>query len=151
MKRISAVLSMLAFCASLSACTTQEGTGTVLGAGAGAAAGAAIAKNDAVGAVVGGLLGGSVGREIGQYMDQRDQGRLAQTFEYNQTGSTSQWTTPDTGNSYAAPPTNTFQSDNRPCRRFTLQADVEGASNDETVTGTACRESDGRWQIVSSS
>ena len=150
MKRISTMLSMAAFCLSLQACATHEGTGTVLGAGAGAAAGAAIAKNDAVGAVVGGLVGGLVGREIGQYMDQRDQSRLAQTFEYNQSGATSQWTNPDTGYSYAATPTNTFQSENRPCRKFTLLADVEGSGN-EHVNGTACRQSNGSWQIVSSS
>jgi surface antigen len=149
MKSLLATLSMVVLCVTLTACATREGTGTVLGAGAGAAAGAAIAKNDAVGAVVGGLLGGLIGREIGQYMDQRDQSRLAQTFEYNQTGATSQWTNPDTGYSYAATPTDTFQSSNRPCRRFTLQADIEGTTNDETVTGTACREADGRWQIVS--
>ena len=150
MKRLLATLSMVTLCASLTACATREGTGTVLGAGAGAAAGAAIAKNDAVGAVVGGLVGGLVGREIGQYMDQRDPSRLVQAFEYNQTGATSQWTNPDTGYSYAATPTNTFQSENRPCRRFTLLADVEGSS-DERVNGTACRQSDGSWQIVSSS
>jgi len=149
MKRFIATLSLALACASVSASATNEGTGTVLGAGAGAAAGAAIAKNDAIGAVAGGLLGGLVGREIGQYMDQHDQSLLAQTFETSPTGRTSQWTNPDTGYSYAAAPTETFQSENRPCRRFTLAADVEGNSN-EKVTGTACRQSDGKWQIVSS-
>ena len=149
MKRFVATLSLALVCASVSACATNEGTGTVLGAGAGAAAGAAIAKDDAVGAVVGGLLGGLVGREIGRYMDQHDQSLLAQTFETSPTGRTSQWTNPDTGYSYAATPTETFQDANRPCRRFTLAADLEG-SNDERVTGTACRQSDGTWQIVSS-
>ena len=148
MRRFVAMLCLALACASAS-CSTNEGTGTVLGAGAGAAAGAAIAKNDAVGAVVGGILGGLVGREIGQYMDQRDQSLLAQTFETSPTGRTSQWTNPDTGYSYAATPTETFQDANRPCRRFTLAADLEG-SNDERVTGTACRQADGRWQIVSS-
>jgi surface antigen len=135
-------------CSGFQACGTKQGTGAVVGAGTGAAAGAAIAKNDALGAVVGGLVGGLIGSEVGRRMDQRDQDQLAQTFEYNPTGRTSEWRNPDTGYSYAATPTSTFQDEERPCRRFTLDADVEG-SGDERVTGTACRRTDGTWEIVS--
>ena len=134
-------LAVLLTSSGLAGCATKQGTGAVLGAGTGAAAGAAIAKNNAIGAVVGGLVGGLIGSEIGRRMDQNDQNRLAQTFETNPTGRSAEWTNPDTGYRYSATPTETYQSENRPCRRFTLDADVEGSTNEQTVTGTACRRS----------
>ena len=121
MKRMLATLSVVLACASFPACASKQNTGALIGAGTGAAAGAAIAHNNAVGAVVGGLVGGLIGGAIGHHMDQNDQNRLAQTFS----------------------------QDNRPCRRFTLQGTVEGSTSTEPVTGTACRRSDGAWEIVS--
>jgi surface antigen len=149
MKKLIAGVSMVLACASFQACASKQGTGAVVGAGTGAAAGAAIAKNDALGAVVGGLVGGLIGSEVGRRMDQRDQNQLTRTFEYNPTGRSTEWNNPDTGYSYSATPTATFEREDRPCRRFTLEADVEGSS-DEQVTGTACRRTDGTWEIVSS-
>ena len=149
MKRMLATISIVLACAALPACATKQGTGAVIGAGTGAAAGAAIAKNNAVGAVVGGLVGGLVGGAIGRHMDNTDQQQLAQTFETNPTGRSSEWTNPDTGYTYSATPTGTFEQDNRPCRRFTLLGKVEGSTSDEPVTGTACRRTDGTWEIVS--
>jgi surface antigen len=149
MKKLVAIFSMVLACASFQACATKQGTGAVVGAGTGAAAGAAIAKNNALGAVVGGLVGGLIGGAIGRQMDKNDQSQLARTFEYNATGSSNEWRNPDTGYTYSATPTSTFERENQPCRRFTLDADVEGSSTgDERVTGTACRRSDGTWEIV---
>jgi surface antigen len=129
-------------------CATKRQTGGLVGAGAGAAAGAAIAKNDAVGAIVGGLVGGLVGSEIGRRMDLHDQQQLAQTFEHGQTGRTSTWVNPDTGHRYAATPTDTYEIADRPCRKFRLETDLEGPE-EETVYGTACRRSDGTWELTS--
>src|SRR6185369_7369181 len=97
MKRMLATLSIVLACAALPACATKQGTGAVIGAGTGAAAGAAIAKNNALGAVVGGVVGGLVGGAIGRHTDNTDQQHLAQTFETNPTGRSSEWTNPDTG------------------------------------------------------
>jgi surface antigen len=140
---------VLSLCLALSACATRQQTGGLVGAGAGAAAGAAIAKNDTVGAVVGGLVGGLLGSEIGRRMDDNDQRYLANTFETSPTGRTSEWTNPDTGTTYSATPTETYTRADRPCRNFTLEADVDGNAGDETVNGIACRRPDGTWEIVS--
>ncbi len=94
---------------SLAACASDQGDkqtlGTLIGAGLGGLAGSQVGSGTgqlvAVGAGV--LLGGLLGNEIGKSLDKADQAyaeRNAQeTLEYQQTGATSSWVNPDSGNS----------------------------------------------------
>ena len=104
----------------------------------------------AVGAGV--LLGGLLGSEVGRSLDKADQAYAAQT--YNQTlenapvGQTNTWVNPDSGNEGSYTPVKTYQADSgQYCREFQQTVTVGGET--ESAYGTACRQPDGTWQIVS--
>ncbi len=132
-----------------------EVVGTLLGAAVGGLIGSQIGKGTgnkvAIGAGV--LAGGLLGNKLGAQLDCRDQEYHASTaqnsFETQKTGTTSTWVNPDTGHSGSVTPTRTYQSDDgTPCREFTQTIEVNGQK--QTGYGTACRQSDGSWKIVSS-
>lgn len=153
MNKLAAVIIAGMFALTLTACQTSP-TGEQIGAVTGGVLGGVLGSNVGGGtgrtaATIGGtLIGGMLGGAIGRSMDQSDRYRTAQTFENNRTQQTSTWTNPDTNNQYAVTPTDIFQgSDGRPCRNYESTIYVDGSR--ETATGTACRNSDGSWQIVS--
>jgi len=75
-------------------------------------------------------------------------GSLQSTLEYNRTDQASTWVDPDTGQSGSTVPTRTFQNAiGQPCREFTQTIIVAGER--QQGYGTACRQPDGSWQIVS--
>ncbi len=124
--------------------------GGVLGAGAGAGI-AAVAGGGAGWIVAGALAGGLLGGVIGHKLDERDKKlaaeNAARALESDKTGTTSQWSNPDTGHSGNFTPTRTYQqADGRYCREYRQEIVVD----DEThqAHGTACRQPDGSWQIV---
>lgn len=145
----------------LSACQTggqKQIGGTVLGAGAGGAAGYFI--GDAIGGQgtaaaltgVGVLLGGFAGNQVGASLDRADQAYAARTtsqaLETAPSGSRSEWTNPDTGHSGYVVPTAAYSTASYgTCRDYTHTIYVDGRS--QTVNGTACRQSDGTWRVVS--
>lgn len=99
----------------------------------------------AVATLAGAAVGAVVGGRIGETMDQVDRQRMNQTFEHNRTGQSSSWTNPDSGNTYRLTPRNTFTREGRPCREFSYRARV--GQKMQEVYGTACRSSDGGWQM----
>lgn len=121
-------------------------TGTVLGGVAGGAAGSQIGsgKGNTIATVVGAVAGAALGRRVGQNMGQDDRRRFGNALETNNTGNTSTWNNPDSNERYAVTPTNTYRSNNRPCRDFKMDVTVNGKP--DTVTGTACRQPDGTWK-----
>ena len=69
------------------------------------------------------------------------------TLETAQTGTTSSWTNPDSGNSGTITPTKTYQaSSGEYCREYQQTVTVGGKT--EQAFGTACRQPDGSWKIV---
>jgi surface antigen len=83
-------------------------------------------------------------------LDDADQTFMAEHFnkamESAITGQTTSWTNPSSGNTVRVSPTRTFQrEDSTYCREFTQAI----GDKDPAVRGTACRQSDGSWQIVS--
>ena len=89
--------------------------------------------------------------EAGKSLDKADQAyaeRTAQnTLESNQTGQTSNWRNPDSGNAGSYTPTRTYQTaSGENCREFETSVVIDGKT--ETATGTACRSADGTWKIV---
>lgn len=138
----------------------QQGTGgtevvgTLLGAAVGGLIGSQIGDGTgnkiAIGAGV--LAGGLLGNRLGAQLDCRDQQYHADTaqsaFETQRTGSTSSWVNPDSGHAGTVTPTRTYQTDDGTnCREFTQTVDVDGQQ--QVGYGTACRQSDGSWRIVS--
>ena len=142
----------------LAACTSKAGpketVGTLLGAAAGGLAGAQVGKGRGrlVATGVGTFLGAMIGNEIGKSLDRAD--RLAmqrttqRTLESAPVGKTSTWENPDSGNYGSVTPRETWQQDDGTyCREFTQTITVGGRT--EEAYGTACRQPDGTWKIVS--
>lgn len=131
----------------------KQAWGTVLGAGIGAALGAH-AKGDAEPAVImmGALAGGLIGNQIGKQLDEADRVKMAQArydaLEYNRSYDTQGWYNPDTGNRGDITPYPAYQNDQgQYCREFQQTIIVGGDEVDGY--GTACRQPDGSWKIVS--
>lgn len=69
-------------------------------------------------------------------------------LEYNPTNQGSTWVNPDTGGSGTVTPVRTFAGgQGEPCREF--QQTIVIGGREEQGYGTACRQPDGSWQIVS--
>ena len=131
----------------------KQGLGTLLGAVAGGVAGAQVGKGRGklVATGVGAALGALIGSEVGESLDRAD--RLAMqhatqnALETAPSGSASSWSNPDSGNSGTVTPTQTYQrSDGAYCRELTQTVTVGGRTQE--AYGTACRQPDGRWQII---
>ncbi len=85
-------------------------------------------------------------------LDETEHRAMAETFQYalenNPTSQDSEWVNPDTAHSGEVTPIKTFYNSNGdPCREFT-QTIIIG-EREEQGYGTACRQPDGIWQIVS--
>lgn len=73
---------------------------------------------------------------------------LQSALEYNRTNQASTWVNPDTGGTGSVVPVRTFQNaEGRPCREF--QETIVIGGREEQGYGTACRQPDGTWRIVS--
>jgi surface antigen len=122
--------------------------GTVAGAAAGAYAGSAIGGGGGQMAAIaiGALLGSYLGGAIGQYMNGLDHHKIQEALESSPTGSTTNWTNPETGMSFNVTPTHTYNSDKGLCRKYTTEAVSSGQT--EVIHDTACRQADGTWQTI---
>jgi surface antigen len=129
----------------------KTGIGAALGAAGGGLLGAA-AGGGALGIASGVLLGGLVGGVAGSYLDDQDKRTAAltaqQALESKPAGSTSTWRNPDTGNSGSVTPIRTYQSSTgQYCREYEQTVTIGGKP--QKSYGTACRQPDGSWQLVS--
>jgi len=127
----------------------RELLGSILGGASGGYLGSKIGSGSgklaatAAGAVIGLIVGGSIGRS----MDRLDHACIGQVLEQAETGQRVRWTDPDSNTRYSVTPTRTWRSaDNRYCRDYT--SDVRMATGTQQVTGTACRNPDGTWQLM---
>jgi surface antigen len=98
------------------------------------------------------LLGGLAGGVAGSYLDDQDKRTAAattqQALESKSSGSTSTWHNPDTGNSGSVTPIRTYQASNgQYCREYEQTVTIGGKP--QKSYGTACRQPDGSWQLVS--
>ena len=132
----------------------KETGGTVIGAGTGGLIGSQFGKGSGQAAAVGlgVLLGGILGSEVGRSLDRADQIAMQQatqrSLETAPTGQTLPWRNPDSGNYGTVTPTRTFTSaQGTYCREY--QQTVTVAGRTQQAYGTACRQPDGSWKIVS--
>ena len=125
-------------------------TTQTIGTGVGGVVGGVLGSNVGDGrgrttAIIGGtLIGAMLGGAVGKSMDEVDEMKARQALESQPTGQTYAWTNPDSGAQYAMTPTRTFETQNRPCRDYTMQVNMDGQQ--ETVRGTACRNQFGEWE-----
>ena len=97
--------------------------------------------------IAGTIVGAAIGGAVGHSMAETDRLKTAAALETVRTGVPSTWRNPDTGNQYAVTPTRTYDTASGPCREYTIDAAIGGKS--QKVYGTACRQPDGSWRIVS--
>jgi len=159
-RTIGSVAAIVLLALAVSSCATiqqtyEDNPKAVLGSFLGAAGGAGIAAlaGGNPGVIVASALGGALlGGVVGNRLDDRDKQMATQAaqkaFESNQTGQTSVWTNPDSGNSGTVTPTKTYQLANgQYCREY-RQTIVVGGEQHQAY-GTACRQADGSWKIQS--
>ncbi|ANB02091.1 RT0821/Lpp0805 family surface protein [Ectothiorhodospira sp. BSL-9] len=147
LRRFAAAICAAAFIG-LAGCATgptQEQTGAVVGGALGGVLGSQIGGGTGRTAAIiaGTLAGAAIGGSIGRTMDEVDRARLSNTLERQPDNRSTSWQNPNTGHSFQATPTNTFQSGGRDCREYTVIGTIDGSQ--ERITGTACRDSQGRW------
>jgi surface antigen len=87
--------------------------------------------------------------EAAKSLDDADQAFMTEHFakamDSAMIGQVMTWTNPSSGSVVRVSPTRTFQrEDSTYCREFTQAI----GDKDPAVRGTACRQSDGSWQIV---
>lgn len=129
---------------------TNRDVGMLTGGVVGGILGSQIHGDGRTTAIIGGtLLGGYLGGQVGKSMDEDSRRRLASTLEYTRTNQATHWVDPDTGQAYTVVPVKTYRQGGRVCRRFRATVVIRGRS--EQAVGTACRQSDGVWEIVNSS
>lgn len=131
--------------------------GTGLGAVGGAVIGSSIGGGghgsaSIAGGVIGGLLGAGIGHEIGASLDRADMTYYNQAqqraLETAPAGQSLPWQNPQNGHSGTFVPAAPYQtSGGQYCREFTQTINVGGQA--QKGYGTACRQPDGSWQIVS--
>ncbi|MDX1580050.1 MAG: RT0821/Lpp0805 family surface protein [Alphaproteobacteria bacterium] len=146
-------LLILAFVSACENTGDKEAIGTVLGAGVGAGLGAH-AKGDAKvpTMILGALIGGYIGNRIGNELDEADRLKHRETtyeaLEYGRSYETEGWRNPDNNTAGRVTPQPAFENDaGQPCREF--QQTIMVGGREEQGYGTACRQEDGSWKIVS--
>jgi surface antigen len=133
---------------------TKQTIGTLGGAGAGAFIGSQIGHGtgNLAATAIGGLLGAFIGSEVGKSLDRADQQYMQRTtqtsLENGNIGQAMPWKNPESGHSGTVTPVKTYQtSSGEYCREFQQTVTVGGQS--QQAYGTACRQPDGTWKIVS--
>lgn len=123
--------------------------GGMIGGATGGLVGAQIGKGDGklAATAAGAVLGYVLGQHVGRSMDQADIRCTGHVLEAAPDRQTVVWKNPDAGEEYAVTPVKTYESAGRYCREYTLRASTVGGRPEE-VYGTACRNSDGSWQVV---
>jgi surface antigen len=143
---------MLASCSADSG--PKEAGGTAGGALAGGVVGSAFGNSPGTrfaGALVGATVGGFLGNRIGAALDDEDKRRAyaaqMQALETGPSGAPVAWRNPDSGRYGNIVPGPAYQLNGAPCRQYTHTVYVGG--NPQTERGTACRNPDGSWTVVS--
>jgi surface antigen len=153
MKKIFTGFSILFTSTCLVSCSqpvTNQDVGTVSGAVIGGLLGSQFGKGSgqlvAIGA--GTLAGAYIGGAIGRNMDATDRMRMGQALENNTIGRPAYWQNANTGNSYSVTPVQNVTYDGNPyCREYRTTAMIAGKR--QQMYGTACRQPDGSWKMIS--
>jgi surface antigen len=143
----------------LSACTQTGGgidrntVGTVLGGVAGGFLGSQFGEGSGkvVASVAGAMLGAWAGSKIVQGMDAQDRAYYEQASTQANTAPVGQkitWYNPQNGNQGTITPTKEGRaSDGSACREYQQTVTIGGKT--EKAYGTACKQANGSWKIIS--
>jgi surface antigen len=143
---------------SLAACSSETGPKQVGGTTAGVVAGGVIgnavggsAGSRVAGTLIGAALGGFLGNRIGAALDDEDKRRAyaaeMQALEAGPSGAPVAWRNPDSGRYGNVVPGPAYQENGAACREYTHTVYIDGKP--QTEHGTACRNPDGTWTVMS--
>lgn len=151
------IAALIASTLALSGCASDAGPnqtgGALLGAGLGALLGSQFGRGDgrAAATAIGALAGAAVGSNVGKRLDDVDRMRMREAEQRAYNAPLNEpiiWNNPNTGHSGTVTPTREGRRPNGEyCREFQSNITVGGQS--EKGYGTACRQADGTWKIVS--
>ena len=160
-RKLTVGLLVAALGTTLTGCATMgenETAGSIIGGVAGAVVGNQFGSGDgktaatAVGAIIGAMVGGNIGRSLDETSLQRAGAAAEQALETADIGESITWDNPDNAGGPAhGSATVTRQgadSEGRTCREFQQTVIIGG--REEQSYGTACRDDNGDWKIVSS-
>lgn len=137
----------------LGACSPQgmgprQEVGIVSGALIGGTAGHLIGRGDGASILAGALLGGIIGGVIGADLDEQERIRAARAeFQALDTGRPTTWRGDRREVRGEVIPGPSFREGRQLCREYTHTIYIGGRPQEGF--GTACREPDGSWRIVS--
>lgn len=149
MKKLISILMAGLLSLAMVGCENKQQIGTLSGAAIGGLLGSQFGGGSGKiattigGAVIGGLLGG----EVGKYMDKQDQQNMQSAIVNTPTNQTSTWTNNQTNTTYSVTPTKNYNQSGEYCREYQTTVTVDGKS--QKAYGTACRQPNGSWHIVS--
>jgi surface antigen len=119
-------------------------TGTIIGGTAGGLIGNQFGHGRGrTAATVGGVL---IGALIGNQIGQANETCASQALEYGRSNTQIVWDDPD-GDTYLVRPVKTYKSRGRYCREYQTRVYINGRMQEGY--GTACRQPDGSWKMVS--
>jgi surface antigen len=130
----------------------KQTVGTLGGAVAGGLLGAQVGggRGQLIATATGAVLGAWLGSEIGSSLDRADQLHAEratyQALEHNPSNQPARWENPDSGHYGTVTPVRTYETAGRTCREFEHDVWIDGRR--EIAYGQACRDPDGRWQII---
>lgn len=155
---VCAVCSMAVWAAGCSGISQNETTGTILGGATGALLGSHFGKGDGrtAATAIGAIIGASVGREVGASLDDTSRHQAVQAahraLDTADIGSGITWENPaNTGAPARGSTVITRQGvdlQGRTCREFQQTVTIGG--KEAHSYGTACRDGNGDWKLVSS-
>jgi surface antigen len=153
MKKIITIFTTLLTTTALVSCAdmNKQDVGTVSGGVIGGLVGSQFGKGGGqilaigTGVIAGALIGGVIGKN----MDDTDKLKMNRTLESNPVGTPAYWQNNNTGNSYTVVPVKNVAYEGNPyCREYHTTAIIAGKK--QQMYGTACRQPDGSWKMVSS-
>jgi len=152
MKRIFTLFICLIASLSLVGCSnfSNQDIGTVSGGVVGGLLGSQFGGGTGKLLMIGAgtLAGALIGGNIGKSMDETDKLKAQRALETNTIGQPAYWTNQKTGTEYQVTPVkNVTVHGNRYCREYRTIAYIGGKKQE--VYGTACRQPDGSWKVVS--
>ncbi|SEP87936.1 Surface antigen [Ectothiorhodospira magna] len=147
LRKIS-IVAILGMAFTLTGCATgptQEQAGAVLGGALGGVVGGQVGagRGRTAAIIAGTLAGAAIGGSVGRTMDEVDRMKVSRALETSPDHRPVAWQNPNTGHTFQATPTRTFQSAGQDCREYTVVGNMSGSR--ETITGVACRDAQGRW------
>jgi len=131
----------------------KKEAGTIIGGVTGGLIGSQFGKGggQVAATALGAVAGAFVGNTIGDQMDEQDKAMHNRTLynglETAPTGTSSKWKNPDNGHSGSFTPIRTYDNGGQFCREYTNKIMVGG--KEHQGYGTACRQPDGSWKVVS--